>query len=384
MIPQVRGRESRDAPVAPLHEKPSSRAGHAADDVLRARRPRRHWVVEVECGCGLPPTHSQAAPRRSMRGVLLPLLLLLSGSGASGAAPARSEPGASGFDQAVTLFSPSGRLHQVEYAMVAVEKYGAPLVAVQGKSCAVLASRRLAAPHAASKKGSSPTLVKPAAAAAEGGAFSSHSIFRVRPGLWMGCTGVPGDVGCVVRKAREIAVEYEYMFGHSIPRAVLARELADEAQKSTQQTSTRPMGVVSVIVGSDSDDADQHHAVDGSAEGPSHQIAMSQVDASGQLLDVWGAAIGGKTGRAIGLLEKHIDGGKSLPESWNDCAKIALEGLRCTEAEGQPLTAEELEIFVCQLGGSRYCSAAEVEALLRGEALDCISEKLTSSSVAPT
>lgn len=46
------------------------------------------------------------------------------------------------YDADLTLFSPAGRLYQVEYVMRAVGQYGCPAVGVQGEGCCVVACRK--------------------------------------------------------------------------------------------------------------------------------------------------------------------------------------------------------------------------------------------------
>lgn len=46
------------------------------------------------------------------------------------------------YDADLTLFSPDGRLYQVEYVMRAVGRYGCPAVGVQGDGCSVVACKR--------------------------------------------------------------------------------------------------------------------------------------------------------------------------------------------------------------------------------------------------
>lgn len=46
------------------------------------------------------------------------------------------------YDADLTLFSPEGRLYQVEYVMRAVGHYGCPAVGVHGEGCCVVACKR--------------------------------------------------------------------------------------------------------------------------------------------------------------------------------------------------------------------------------------------------
>lgn len=46
------------------------------------------------------------------------------------------------YDADLTLFSPEGRLYQVEYVMRAVGNYGCPAVGVHGEGCCVVACKR--------------------------------------------------------------------------------------------------------------------------------------------------------------------------------------------------------------------------------------------------
>ncbi|GHP02683.1 polyamine N-acetyltransferase 1 [Pycnococcus provasolii] len=137
-----------------------------------------------------------------------------------------------GYDRHITIFSPEGRLYQVEYAFKAVKSSGLTSIAVRAKDTVV----------AITQKKVPDKLVDPS---------SVTHLFRIAKHLGVLVTGMIADAKAVVTKCREHAAEFRFTYGYEIPVDVLSRWLADQNQVYTQQAYMRPYGVSTIMVGID-------------------------------------------------------------------------------------------------------------------------------------
>eukprot|EP00775_Hariotina_reticulata_P001635 gene1635-1976_t len=123
--------------------------------------------------------------------------------------------GGSGYDRHITIFSPEGRLFQVEYAFKAVRQSGVTSIGVRGSDCAVFITQKKVQDK----------LIDPA---------SVTRCFRITKQIGMLATGLPADARSVVQQARHQAAEFRFTYGYEIPVDYLAKVLADKAQVFTQ------------------------------------------------------------------------------------------------------------------------------------------------------
>ena len=125
------------------------------------------------------------------------------------------------YDTDVTVFSPQGRLHQVEYAAEAVNQ-GTVCLGLRNKTHVVLAAlRRLPSELACHQK----------------------KLFKVDDHMGVATSGLTADGRSLVKYMRTEALNHKYVYGSQIQGSRMALDLADMHQRCTQSYVRRPYGV---------------------------------------------------------------------------------------------------------------------------------------------
>lgn len=141
------------------------------------------------------------------------------------------QPGNMAYDRAITVFSPDGRLFQVEYAREAVKR-GTTTVGLKFRDGAILIiDKRITSP-----------LIEPT---------SIEKIFKIDDYLGCATSGLVADARVLVDRARIESQINKITYSERIPVDVLVKKICDFKQNYTQYGGVRPFGTALLIAGVD-------------------------------------------------------------------------------------------------------------------------------------
>ncbi|MFX1309046.1 MAG: archaeal proteasome endopeptidase complex subunit alpha [Promethearchaeota archaeon] len=135
------------------------------------------------------------------------------------------------YDRALTVFSPEGRLFQVEYALEAVRR-GTLAVAVRSKEDVCLAAQ-----------------IKIASILMD--ANSIDKIFQVDEHIGVAISGLHADSRALINYARVQAQSFRLTYDEPVRLNMLAKAIADLKQQYTQFGGVRPWGCALFFIGID-------------------------------------------------------------------------------------------------------------------------------------
>ncbi|GAV99461.1 20S proteasome subunit [Lentinula edodes] len=209
------------------------------------------------------------------------------------------------YDSDNTVFSPQGRLHQVEYALEAV-KQGSAAVGLRSKTHSVLLALKRSTGELASYQ---------------------QKMFRIDDHVGIAIAGLTSDARVLSNFMRQQAMSSKMAFNRPVPVNRLVSAIADKAQVNTQEYGRRPYGVGFLVIGQDK-------------SGP-HLYEFSP---SGNSYEYYAMSIGARSQSAKTYLEKHY-------ESFADCSledliKHGLHALRETLQQDKDLNVNNTSIGI--------------------------------------
>jgi proteasome subunit alpha 4 (EC:3.4.25.1) len=204
-----------------------------------------------------------------------------------------------GYDRAITIFSPEGRLYQVEYAYEAVKR-GMTALGVKAADGVVLAVE---------KKSTSPLV--------EG----AEKIKRIDDHVGVAFAGLFGDARVLIDQARIYAQTHRLIYGEPIPIEMLVKRICDIKQVYTQHGGVRPFGVAFLFAGIDR-----------------KGVHLIQTDPGGTYLRCKARAIGAGAQHALDLFIKEYRDDIRI----EDAVLLALRGLKAAMEEG--FSPENIEL----------------------------------------
>lgn len=137
-------------------------------------------------------------------------------------------PGA--YDRAITVFSPDGRLFQVEYAMELVNR-GATILGMQGHEGVVLGAEETVDPLEEAE--------------------SSWKIFKLDNHIGAAIVGLSSDARVLIDQARIYAQSNKLTYDEPIDVEVVTKRICDIKQLYTQHAGVRPFGISMIFGGVD-------------------------------------------------------------------------------------------------------------------------------------
>ncbi|MBO5840073.1 MAG: archaeal proteasome endopeptidase complex subunit alpha, partial [Methanobrevibacter sp.] len=216
-----------------------------------------------------------------------------------------------GYDRAITVFSPDGRLFQVEYAREAVKR-GTTSLGLKSKEGVVLIVDKRTVSRLVEAK-------------------SIEKIFQIDNHIGAATSGLVADARALIERARIESQINRITYNEPILVGGLAKKICDMKQMYTQNGGVRPFGSALIIGG-----------VNG------EEVKLFETDPSGALIEYKATAIGSGVQAAMDVFEESYEDDISLEGAIN----LGLDALY--EATEGRTTAQSVEIAVIEVDTQVY------------------------------
>ena len=227
------------------------------------------------------------------------------------------QPSGRGYDHSITMFSPDGRLFQVEYARESVKR-GTTTAGLKFRDGVVLVcDKRIAS-----------RLILPE---------SIEKMFKIDEHIGFATSGLVADARQLVDRARVECQVNRITYAAPVPVDMLTKKMCDFMQSFTQYGGARPYGTALLIGGVDE-----------------NGIHLFETDPSGAYQSYHAGAIGSGRNTVIDFFESNWKENLTM----NAAMKLGLEGLR--KSLDVELNREAIEVVVIDADGYRILNREQV------------------------
>ncbi len=203
------------------------------------------------------------------------------------------------YDTRTTIFSPEGRLYQVEYAMEAIGHAGTCLGILAADGVVLAAERR-----------NTNKLLDEV--------FHSEKIYHLNENMACSVAGITSDANVLTNELRLIGQRYYYQYGETMPCEQLVSWLCDIKQAYTQYGGKRPFGVSILYMGWDRQLGYQ----------------LYQSDPSGNYSGWKATCIGNNSSAAVSQLkQEYKEGETTLDDALDLSIKVSSHTCLCSMSE---------------------------------------------------
>ena len=232
-----------------------------------------------------------------------------------------------GYDMTPTMYSPDGRIYQVEYAIETVKR-GAIAIGLQAKDGVIVAveekSRDLQVEDITQK------------------------IFQVDDHIGIAAAGYIPDARILVDSARFFSQSNKLTYDESVEIETVAKHLADQSHQFTQYSGVRPFGVALIIAGIDR-----------------KGTRVFVTDPSGTYVPYAAVAIGGNSDEVTDFLEKNYKEKMSMDDAMSMAISainlksdekgvkhIRMARIKSDTKQFEKVSSDELTKYAQSAGGS--------------------------------
>jgi proteasome alpha subunit len=234
------------------------------------------------------------------------------------------------YDRGITIFSPDGRLYQVEYAREAVKR-GSASVGIRTPEGVVLAAER---------RTRSPLMERD----------SVEKLHKIDDHIGIASAGHVADARQLIDVSRRQSQVNQLRYGEPVGVETLTKHVTDHIQQYTQTGGARPFGVALLVGGVEHDGTPR----------------LYETDPSGTPYEWKAVAIGGNREDIQRKLEGDYETGLTL----DDGIDLALQSLAEATDDGFPREGIAVSTIPTETG--RYESLAQDEIGDRLESLDLL------------